>query len=141
MKPYHYAWLMRHPERTSDWLKERLKDGFDVHHVDFDHGNNDPTNLVLIECGDHMMIHGSNISRIDTALRQREEESRNKIELGKVIYEKRMAGLTWRECFMFATGLDDSVNGGSRAVYVARRYDESADLEFPPILSGARAGC
>ena len=32
--------------------------GFDVHHMDGNHTNNDPSNLVLIEHGDHMMLHG-----------------------------------------------------------------------------------
>jgi hypothetical protein len=52
------AWLGAHPNRTDDWLKARIKDGFDVHHLDGDHDNNDPANLVLIEHSDHMMLHG-----------------------------------------------------------------------------------
>lgn len=32
-------------------------EGFDVHHLDGDHENNDPANLVLIEHTDHMMMH------------------------------------------------------------------------------------
>lgn len=54
---YQNVWLSAHPERSSEWLIERLKDGFDIHHLDGDHENNDPSNLVLIECGDHMMLH------------------------------------------------------------------------------------
>lgn len=57
MQSYHYAWLSVHPERTEQWLKERLADGFHVHHIDGNHDNNDPKNLVLIESGDHMMLH------------------------------------------------------------------------------------
>ncbi|MEN3238678.1 HNH endonuclease [Methylobacterium ajmalii] len=34
-----------------------LLDGFDVHHLDHDHANNDPANLVLIEAQDHMRVH------------------------------------------------------------------------------------
>jgi hypothetical protein len=37
---------------------DKLCDGFDVHHLDGDRTNNDPLNLVLIEHGDHMMLHG-----------------------------------------------------------------------------------
>lgn len=57
MKKHVKAWLEAHPERSSVWLDERIKDGFDVHHLDGDHDNDHPLNLVLIECGDHMMLH------------------------------------------------------------------------------------
>lgn len=57
MLPHHLAWLSVHPERSQEWLSERLRDGFDVHHLDGDHSNNDPSNLVLIDAGDHLMLH------------------------------------------------------------------------------------
>ena len=34
-------------------------EGFDVHHIDGDHDNNDPDNLVLIEHADHFRLHGT----------------------------------------------------------------------------------
>lgn len=52
------AWLMAHGQRSRAWLVERLADGFDVHHIDGNHQNNAPQNLVLIEHWDHMMLHG-----------------------------------------------------------------------------------
>ncbi len=57
MQTYHYAWLSAHPNRDEDWLKLKLKEGFDIHHLDGDHSNHDPTNLVLIDAADHMMLH------------------------------------------------------------------------------------
>jgi hypothetical protein len=57
MQSYHWIWLKAHPERSEAWLEERLRDGFDIHHLDGDHFNDDPLNLVLIECGDHLMLH------------------------------------------------------------------------------------
>ena len=57
MKDYHKAWLAAHPERSEAWLRECFRDGFDVHHLDGNHQNNDPANLVLIEHVDHMRIH------------------------------------------------------------------------------------
>jgi len=57
-KNYHEAWLTAHPNRTREWLEERLRDGFDIHHIDGNHSNDDPSNLVLIEHRDHMMLHG-----------------------------------------------------------------------------------
>jgi HNH endonuclease len=37
-----------------------LIEGFQVHHMDGDHSNDSPDNLVLIEAADHMMLHGMN---------------------------------------------------------------------------------
>ena len=67
-QPYHHAWLGAHPERDEAWLRERLKDGFDVHHLDGDHENNDPLNLVLIDGADHLMLHNGSkrLSRVLT---------------------------------------------------------------------------
>lgn len=59
MKLWHTAWLSAHPYRTEEWLREKLRDGFDVHHMDGDKANNDSSNLVLIEHVDHMRLHGS----------------------------------------------------------------------------------
>ncbi len=36
-----------------------MRDGFDVHHIDGDHSNNSPENLVLLEHWDHMRFHGA----------------------------------------------------------------------------------
>lgn len=56
MKDYHYAWLSVHPDRTEEWLADKLKDGFGIHHLDGDHGNNSPENLVLLDWADHSCI-------------------------------------------------------------------------------------
>ena len=58
MLDYHKAWLSAHLDRTEDWLKDKILEGFDIHHLDGNHANNEPSNLVLIEHGDHMMLHG-----------------------------------------------------------------------------------
>lgn len=58
LPPHHAAWLQMHPERTEQWLRERLADGFQVHHVDGDGSNDAPHNLVLIEGQDHIRMHG-----------------------------------------------------------------------------------
>lgn len=39
-----------------------LRDGFDVHHLDGDHSNDDPANLALIEHTDHMRLHGMGVT-------------------------------------------------------------------------------
>lgn len=86
LQPYHHAWLGAHPERSETWLRARLKDGFDVHHLDGDHANNDPLNLILIDSADHLMLHNGKtrvvrrpISRISVKrrdTRQIQEEMR-----------------------------------------------------------------
>jgi hypothetical protein len=57
LPPHHRAWLEAHPHRTREWLRHRLADGFDVHHLNADPTDNSPDNLVLIEHTDHMRIH------------------------------------------------------------------------------------
>lgn len=59
VKNYHLAWLAGHPERDLAWLRDRLADGFHVHHVDGNHCNEAPENLVLIDGADHMRLHGN----------------------------------------------------------------------------------
>lgn len=62
MQSYHLVWLEAHPHRTAEWLRERLADGFHVHHVDGDHSNDDPRNLILIDGADHLMLHAGSIA-------------------------------------------------------------------------------
>ena len=42
----------------AEFLEQALEAGFDIHHMDVDHENNDPKNLVLMFGADHMMLHG-----------------------------------------------------------------------------------
>jgi len=58
LAPHHQAWLGLHPDRSEQWLRDRLADGFQVHHVDGDGKNDAPHNLVLIEGQDHIRMHG-----------------------------------------------------------------------------------
>ncbi len=63
MQLYHYLWLCAHPDRADTWLRDRLADGFDIHHIDGDHANAAPRNLALIEHSDHFMLHGGRALR------------------------------------------------------------------------------
>lgn len=62
LKSYHAAWLLVHPHRDEEWLREKLKEGFDIHHVDGDHSNDEPSNLILMEAVDHMRLHGPRLA-------------------------------------------------------------------------------
>jgi hypothetical protein len=64
LSSYQRAWLLGHPERTEAWLREKLQDGFEVHHLDADRKNDDPNNLVLLERGDHHALHGKKLKHI-----------------------------------------------------------------------------
>ncbi len=102
MRDYHYAWLSEHPHRSEEWLKARLKDGFDVHHLDGDHKNSDPANLVLIEHADHMMLHGGRtLGRLkprpksrDGSIERRIKASRKRQARAMQIYEDNKS-LIW----------------------------------------------
>lgn len=73
LQSYHRVWLSCHPGRTEQWLRERLADGFHVHHADGDHANDAPSNLILIEGLDHMLIvHGHKVAGIFTSERARQ---------------------------------------------------------------------
>lgn len=91
MESYHMVWLASHPNRTLEWLQERMRDGFDVHHLDGDHGNDAEENLVLIECLDHMRLHGRSWNRLvrnplrKRSLRQKPRvagDARGKVSIG-----------------------------------------------------------
>lgn len=86
MNRYHRVWLAAHPKRTKEWLAEKVRDGFDIHHADGDHRNDTPDNLVLIESMDHLKLHGmapesrmagSEAIRQAKAQREREAKERN----------------------------------------------------------------
>jgi hypothetical protein len=82
MNKYQRVWLAAHPKRTKEWLAEKIRDGFDVHHADGDHQNDAPDNLVLIESTDHLKLHGMVANRmagseaIRQAKAQREREAK-----------------------------------------------------------------
>jgi DNA-binding transcriptional regulator YiaG len=75
MKPHHAAWLSAHPTRSLRWFRARVRDGFDIHHLDGDKTNNHPANLVMIENADHFMVHNGSrktvrMSRLERAKAQ-----------------------------------------------------------------------
>ncbi|WBU27574.1 hypothetical protein OOZ54_12805 [Rhodopseudomonas palustris] len=69
LQSYHLAWLASHPEHSEEWLRAKLADGFHVHHIDFDHSNDCPENLVLVFGDDHLSkLHGWRFRRRPRAL-------------------------------------------------------------------------
>lgn len=129
MKPHYEAWLSSHPDRTMAWLCERIADGFDIHHIDGDHGNNDPDNLLLVESADHMRIHGMDIrGRAREAQRQKAEARlRTKMQKGETCYSMREAAMTWREIAIEVYGQ----NMPAKATNVAKAYAAYHGLPWP----------
>lgn len=39
-----------------------IPDGYHVHHIDHDRGNNEPSNLIALSPGDHQRLHGEEMS-------------------------------------------------------------------------------
>lgn len=65
---HRQAWLDAHLDRDEKWLLRMAKEGFDVHHIDGNHDNDSPLNLVLIEHRDHFMLHSGSrpaLGRVD----------------------------------------------------------------------------
>lgn len=96
LQPYHWVWLSCHPGRTAEWLRERLADGFHVHHADGVHSNDTPSNLIMIEGLDHMLIvHGHKVAGIFTRERSREMNRRRQAKLSPTQRSKiaRKAGI------------------------------------------------
>lgn len=98
MKDYHYAWLSDHPERSEEWLRDRLREGFHVHHLNGDHDDNHPENLVLLEGSDHMMLHtGGKRTKLG---RMRTPQARLQEKLpyvGPSVFKMRKKGLSWAQ--------------------------------------------
>lgn len=130
MLNHHRAWLKAHPERDAKWLYERTHDGFDVHHIDGDHDNNDPLNLLLMEHRDHFMLHSGGRPKY---LNRKKREN----PLGKPAYEARKTR-SWPEVdsFLSEQGLEawsgDSVRAAKRyALHEGLLWPAPTDLDWP----------
>ena len=98
LEPYHVIWLSVHPQRSENWLRDKLSDGFDIHHVDGDHSNNDPNNLVLIEHRDHFMLHGGRPKFVRSAKPGPRKRAPNKrLKIGQRAYYWYRNGASWEK--------------------------------------------
>jgi hypothetical protein len=122
MKPlqsYHLVWLLLHPDRSEAWLRDKFSEGFDIHHLDGDHANDKPENLVLIEHADHMRLHGMTgngrlrrVAQIGPRL--------STLNTGKIAYNSRLRGQSWRQI-------------GRVGMASAKVFAKSNGLSWPPI--------
>jgi hypothetical protein len=112
-----------------------LSEGFDLHHIDGNHANNDPLNLVLIYHPDHMMLHGRDVRTLGIRRLQGDRDQRKqRLALGKQIYEERVRSReVWRVLWgalgdEAAASRDDAMR---RAYEVARAYAFHAQKPWP----------
>lgn len=134
LQPYHYVWLSAHPERNKDWLQFMLKAGFDIHHLDGDHDNNAPENLVLIEHIDHMRLHevAAPFQRPKQIVLHRRKQAR--LEQGRLAYEAACEVLktaTYSSGIWLEAGRVSGV--GHRAHVRAKEYAQEHGLQWPLI--------
>lgn len=136
MRDYHHIWLASHRNRTEQWLRERLEDGFDIHHADGDHSNNDPDNLVLIEATDHMRLHGSGLMRLLGDAKT--ERKQQRLDLGGVAYDMKDRATSWT--VIGSSLYPDSPQPQSVARVAARDYAINNGLPFPKPDSASQGG-
>ena len=131
--PHHSAWLSAHPERSEEWLRDRCRDGFDIHHIDGNHGNNDPANLVLIEHRDHMMLHaGQRLKGRAHAANIKDRLKMRPSAIGRTCYEMRSMGYRWTDV-AFLVGIDGE-GAGAKATSRAQKYAEANGLSLPNVV-------
>ena len=107
---------------TEEFLQQAMTAGFDIHHVDGDHDNNDPDNLVLIWSGDHMaVLHGLKkfAGRGNGVWMTYKELAELKLTKGERAYKLRLNGDPWE-------GMEIP-NG----MLCAKHYAKVNDLEWP----------
>ena len=130
MNPHHKAWLKTHPDRDQSWLSMMLREGFDVHHMDGDHDNDVPDNLVLIEYLDHQRLHGASLLRP----LNRFESNSKRLTLGESAYRMRQSGMMWAEIgielYPEKKGLPRWRYSGC-TINVAKAYAEYHKFEWP----------
>lgn len=118
MRDHHEAWLSAHPRRSKEWLSAMLADGFNVHHLDGDHGNNDPANLILIDSVDHMRLHNRSLKplyRVGKRWVDEEEmaaDKRRRMDVGAKAYAKKQAtGRKWEWIAAEVSGAGSGISG------------------------------
>ena len=117
-KDQYHVWLTAHPEKDAEWLSQAMHAGFEIHHIDGDHYNNDPANLVLIEHNDHMRLHGGGLQ---TGTKRDWESAATRIRLGEAAYNLRLEGKRW-SAIGEALGYDGGPKSSTSAINIAAHY-------------------
>lgn len=124
LKAHHRAWLEKHPERSEGWLLQKLGEGFDVHHLDHCHHNNDPANVVLIEHADHMGLH----NRVPLRLAK---DDPARADLARRAYDMKEPSLSWADVEESVGIVNEKGRHGYAAHIEARRHAFIHGLPWP----------
>jgi hypothetical protein len=119
MKRSHRIWLRAHPSRSKEWLAARVRDGFDVHHANGKRADDDPQNLVLIECDDHQKLHGMALDRraSSTAIRKAKRERERQAKENNFVFGSFTAKvIKGRRYLYFQTTKDE--RGRRKQIYL-----------------------
>lgn len=125
--PHHLAWLSAHPTRNPVWLLMMLADGFEVHHLEGKHNNNDPNNLILVEHVDHRRLHGKKGQAFSNELNEeRRQKIKHDLAMGEIAYEARITASCWQD-------VQDSMPAGFKGdiPMVARLYAAATERPWP----------
>jgi len=131
---YHTIWLSSHTNRTPEWLEMALANGFQIHHADGNHDNNDPSNLVLIERSDHLNLHNNKGlgRKVNGEWVTEAELSRiklRKVAIGQSAYDiRKVEGLAWAK---IGTRLGYEPRKAASVATTARAYANYHNLEWP----------
>lgn len=129
--PHHAAWLRRNTHRDAEWLQRMIDDGFEVHHLNEDEHNNDPTNVVLLDMGDHALLHGVTLApsvfyeRKQGAALRRQRQSEFARTRGALAYQLRAEGRFWAH-IAAETGFDESLIASA-----TKEYAHAMKLKWP----------
>ncbi|TAL43821.1 MAG: hypothetical protein EPN91_05550 [Salinibacterium sp.] len=81
-------------------MKKMIADGFDIHHVDGNHANNHPANLILMDGIDHMRLHGlfkmARPDRREAVAKASRERWAKTPQKDRVAHAKRIANIRWK---------------------------------------------
>lgn len=127
-RPHHIAWLSNHPHRTSEWLRRMTKEGFDVHHLDGDHSNNNPLNLVLVDHLDHMRLHKAGKTFNRMLFEKKEKKNKRDFVMGRRAYLLRNNGFSWEQ----ARDIIKERYGVDKNIYSrAKKYSKMHNWPWP----------
>ncbi len=126
--PHHLAWLSIHSTRNPVWLLKMLAEGFEIHHLDGNHKNNEPRNLILVEYIDHRRLHGKNHHEFSADVREeRKRDIEENLRLGELAYEARITAKSWGDVYH---SMPDEFKGNDPAM-VARLYAAASGRPWP----------
>ncbi len=131
------AWLTKHPNVSQQWLVGAQSEGFELHHIDCNHDNDSPDNILLIFGRDHKYIHGISSSFGLMANKSRDawickrESDYIRIKLGEKGYTLRQSGMKWPDVGIALGYAGRRGQQGGSAANATRQYAKYNKLTWP----------